>query len=571
MISLLPSTVTGGLPETVLLLGALADSGLDTRLWSLTRGAVAAERTDRVDHPEQAAVWGLGLVAALEHPRLWGGLVDLPPTLDETAADRLMAVLTSGGDGQEDQLAVRPTGVFVRRMVPAPLKGAPPARSWRPDGTVLITDGTGLAGAHVARHLARQGAAHLLLTESRPVPEARRRELEAELAALGATVTVAACDCADPGALAAVLAAVPERHPLTAVVHCAELLEEGLLEDLDPASFERVLRAKATPARILHELTEHLPLSAFVLFSSFPATFGGSAGLGAYAAAGAYLDALAAHRAARGLAATSIAYGYWAGSATQSRGAEFEQARQDRLRQRGLPALAPDTAVAALRQALDHDETAIAVVGLDWERFHPRFTAGRPSPLLAEQPEVRRLRERAASAVPAVVTGELARLPSAERERALLRLVRAEIAAVLGHADPEAVDARRGFLAQGMDSLTTVELANRLSAAVGRRVGPRTVLDAGDPAALAGRLNALLGGGDGGPATAPDAAAGMGGASPDSLGALFLESVRQERAGEFLGFLTAAARFRPVFGGPGPAERPAIVPLTSGTGGGQRP
>ncbi|MCC5481340.1 SDR family NAD(P)-dependent oxidoreductase, partial [Streptomyces barringtoniae] len=180
-------------------------------LWCATRGAVSVSPSERLENPEQALVWGLGRVASMEHGERWGGLFDLPSAAgdeaDERSLRRLADVLAAAGD--EDQLALRPAGVFVRRLVRAPLDRSPVVRDWRPGGTVLVTGGTGALGAHVARWLARNGAGHLLLT-SRSGPDAPGAgELRAELAALGAEVTVAACDVADRTALTGLLAAIP--------------------------------------------------------------------------------------------------------------------------------------------------------------------------------------------------------------------------------------------------------------------------------------------------------------------------------------------------------------------------
>ncbi|MYU18886.1 SDR family NAD(P)-dependent oxidoreductase, partial [Streptomyces sp. SID8361] len=241
---------------------------------------------------DQAAVWGLGRVAGLEAPERWGGLVDLPRTLDSRALERLTAVI-SGATG-EDEVAVRPSGVFARRVVRA-VAGAESGEAWKPSGTVLVTGGTGALGAHVARWLARAGAEHLLLVSRRGPAAEGVDKLRAQLAESGARVTVAACDVGDRAALAGMLARVPEEFPLTAVVHTAGVLDDGVLDGLSVERFQGVLRAKSEAAWQLHELTRELDLSAFVLFSSFSATVGG-AGQGNYAAANAFLDALAERR-----------------------------------------------------------------------------------------------------------------------------------------------------------------------------------------------------------------------------------------------------------------------------------
>ncbi|MBI0383628.1 SDR family NAD(P)-dependent oxidoreductase, partial [Streptomyces albiflaviniger] len=309
-------------------------------------------------------VWGLGRVAGLEAPERWGGLVDLPQTPDGRALERLTALI-SGATG-EDEVAVRASGVFARRVVRAAV-GAEGEEAWQPSGTVLVTGGTGALGAHVARWLARAGAEHLLLVSRRGPAAEGVDKLRAQLAELGARVTVAACDVGDREALAGLLARVPEEFPLTAVVHTAGVLDDGVLDGLSVDRFEGVLRAKSEAAWHLHELTRELDLSAFVLFSSFSATVGG-AGQGNYAAANAFLDALAEHRRAEGLPATSVAWGPWAdgGMATQ------DAAVSGRMERFGLPAMEPELAVTAMARAVNQSDTCPVITDIDW----PRFTAG---------------------------------------------------------------------------------------------------------------------------------------------------------------------------------------------------
>ncbi|MFF2198009.1 type I polyketide synthase, partial [Streptomyces sp. NPDC058157] len=461
-----------GLALTTLLVQALGDAETTAPLWCATRGAVAVGRSDTPAVPEQATVWGLGRSAALDHPDRWGGLVDLPATLDERAAHRLVRVLAHE-KGDEDQVAVRASGTFVRRLsralAPAPAPSAPADRTWRPHGTVLITGGTGALGAHVARHLARGGADHLVLTSRRGPEAPGARELAAEIEELGARVTITACDLTDREQLAKLLGTLPEdHHPLTAVVHAAGLPQFTPTDTLTPADLAAVLAAKAAGARHLDELLADRDLDAFVLFSSVAAAWG-SGSQAAYCAANAHLDALAEQRRARGLAATSVAWGPWA-DAGMAGGEEAEA----HLRRRGLPAMAPDTAIAALQRALDLDETTVVVADVHWDRFAPAFTLARPSALLADLPEARTALAAtgpaadgagaAGDAAPSRAAG-LAALPAAERRRVLLDLVRAEVARALGHSGPSAVVAERSFKDQGLDTLTRVEQRHRLSGA----------------------------------------------------------------------------------------------------------
>ncbi|MER5516937.1 type I polyketide synthase [Streptomyces sp. NPDC002763] len=469
--------VPAGLAATLDLVRALADTG--TALWLVTSGAVAATPADRLRHPEQAMLWGLGRTLALEQPKLFGGIVDLPEDPGR-GLDRLAALLA----GSEDQAAVRDTGLLVPRLAHAPLGGRTPARPWQPTGTVLVTDGLGPMGLPVARWLAAGGAQALVLTTDDPAATAPDD--------LGVPVTVSTCDPADGTALAELLAAVPADTPLTAVVHTAGTLRSGPLAGTDLDEIAATLDAKVRGAANLHRLTGEL--DAFVLFSSVAATWGGSE-QGAFAAANAYLDALAQHRQARGLPATAVAWGPWEGAGFGADDADTEARRREELRRRGVLALPPQEALAALADAVRHADTTVTVADVDWAGFAPAFTAARPSPLLGDLPEVR-------DALTAV-TGEpdaaesrladrLGALPEADQQRELVELVRREVAVVLGHGDPESLPTGRPFTDLGFDSLAAVNLRNRLGAATGVRLSASAVFDHPTPAGLADHLRRQL-------------------------------------------------------------------------------
>ncbi|MGW4526679.1 type I polyketide synthase [Amycolatopsis sp. NPDC004378] len=464
-----------GLQLSVELVQALGDAGVPAPLWLLTRGAVSTGRSDRLTGPEQAQVWGLGRVVGLEHPDRWGGLVDLPEDLDERALSRLCRVLAGATD--EDQVAIRASGVLVRRLVPAPL-GARPEAEWRTGGTALVTGGTGALGAHVARWLAGAGAGHLVLTSRRGPDAEGAAELREELTALGAEVTIAACDVADRDALAALLADV---GPVRTVVHAAGVGRSAPLAGTDLAEVAATMCAKVAGAVNLDAL---LPgdLDAFVLFSSNAGVWGGG-GQGAYAAANAYLDALAQHRRDRGLTATSVAWGAWAGAGMTG------DDSGEQLRRRGVRAMDPALALTVLRQALSADETFLAVADMDWARFAPAFTAARPRPLLDELPEVRQALEETPSEAESPFVQRLSEQSEAARAEALLDLVRAETAAVLGYPGPGSVEPDRAFRDLGVDSLIALEVRNRLVAATGLKLPAVVLFDHPDPR----RLAALLG------------------------------------------------------------------------------
>ncbi|GAA1133704.1 hypothetical protein GCM10009577_66820 [Streptomyces javensis] len=487
-----------GLARNVGLIQSLGDAGIAAPLWLATTGAVSVSGSDPLDSPAQAATWGLGRVVALEHPQRWGGLIDLPGGLDERTADRLCAALSgiAGDSGPEDQLALRDAGVFVRRLVRAPLR-TPGRESWKPHGTVLITGGTGGLGAQVARWLARSGAEHLVLTSRRGMAAPGAAGLRDELIALGeggVRVTVAACDVRDRDEVAALLRRITTGgDPVHAVFHAAGVVEFSQLADSTVADFAEMADGKVLGAAHLDALLDQDHLEAFVLFSSIAATWG-SGGQSAYAAANAHLDALAEHREARGLPATSVAWGPWADHGMIEHGEVAEH-----LSRRGLPAMAPELAVAALSEALHTGETSLVLADVRWDRFVPGFTAARPRPLIGELPEVR---DALATTAAPDTTGpddvadtflaSLAGLTGEGLDRALRDLVHAQAAAVLGHSSSDAVAGGRPFKELGFDSLTAVELRNRLAAVTGLDLPATLVFDYPAPAPLAEYLRGEL-------------------------------------------------------------------------------
>ncbi|NEC91814.1 type I polyketide synthase [Streptomyces sp. SID12501] len=478
-------TVPAGVAATLTAAQAVADTDGTAPLWCLTRGAVAAH--DGFDDPngpcpEQAQVWGLGRVVGMETPAMWGGLIDLPPRLAPADADALCAVLAAPGDEQE--WALRETGPRVRRLTRAPRVGG---AAWKPGGSVLITGGTGALGAHVARRLAREGARHLVLTGRRGPDAPGAAELAAELRQSGAEVTVAACDVADREALASVLAAIPAAHPLTAVVHAAGVSSLARFSALTPADLAATAAGKVDGARHLDELLRDHDLDAFVLFSSAAAVWGG-ARQGAYAAANAHLDALAARRRARGLPATCVSWGSWAD------GGMVDVKTQRVFDRIGLRAMAPRTALTALFDAVGAGEPQLTVSDMDWQAFATGFTLARRRPLLDDIPEAA-LPTPPAGTVPTAVSAlaeRLTGLTDRDRDRLLLNLVRSAAATALGHQSPDAVGTFDAFRDLGLDSVTAVDLRNRLATDTGLRLPTTLAFDHPTPAAVAAELRTRL-------------------------------------------------------------------------------
>ncbi len=441
----------GGRSGCVRVLGALKEAVAgDSRLVVVTRGAVAAPDPD----PWGAAVWGLVRSAQAEHPGRFV-LVDV----EGGALPEELAV-------DEPQLAVRDGRLLAPRLVRAEAGGE--AELDFGVGTVLVTGGTGGLGAVVARHLReRHGVRDLVLVSRRGPQAPGAAELAAELGC-----RVEACDVADRGALAALLDSIAD---LTAVVHTAGVMDDGTLESLDDERLEEVLRPKADGAWNLHELTRERGLSAFVMFSSAITVLGG-AGQGNYAAANSFLDALAAHRLAEGLPATSLAWGLW-GRATGMGGATSAAERERRGEQiharMGMLPLDTDRGLELFDLACASAEAHLVPVRLDLAALRAQARDGLMAPMLRGLVRVPARRAAAGGSL----ARRLAETPEAEREGVVLDLVRAQVAAVLGDSGPEAVEPERAFKELGFDSLAAVELRNRLGQASGLRLPATLVFD----------------------------------------------------------------------------------------------
>ncbi|MER7439076.1 beta-ketoacyl reductase, partial [Pseudonocardia alni] len=333
-----------------------------SRLVLVTRGAVTAAGEPVADLAA-AAVWGLVRSAQTENPGAFG-LLDLDPAAAVPATGALPVALSP----DEPQLAVRGDDVLAARLTRA---GAPTgATTWSTEGTVLVTGGTGGLGGLLARHLvATHGVRHLLLTSRSGADAPGAAELVAELEGHGARVSVAACDVTDADAVTALVADVPGAHPLRAVVHTAGILDDGVLSSLTPGRLARVLAPKVDGAWNLHRATAGLDLDAFVLFSSVAGVFGG-AGQANYAAGNAFLDALAAHRAAAGLPATALAWGPWQQGLGMT--ADLDQRDVARAAAAGMPLLTADEGLALFDAAPATGDPALVTARLDLAAFRAR-------------------------------------------------------------------------------------------------------------------------------------------------------------------------------------------------------
>ncbi|MGV4989114.1 SDR family NAD(P)-dependent oxidoreductase, partial [Streptomyces sp. NRAIS4] len=462
----------------------LADERLESSRLVLVGGA------DLVGSP----VWGTVRAAQVEHPGRFV-LLDADAPVRAAAHRRELARALASG---EPQLRLHDGEYTAARLVKAQSAEVAPA-ALDPDGTVLVTGASGGLARLLARHLVTEhGARHLLLTSRRGADADGMTELVAELGELGTAVRVEACDIADRDAVTALLASVPADRPLTAVVHTAAVLDDGIVESLTPERMDRVLAPKADGALHLHELTRDLPLRAFVLYSSLSGTLGG-AGLANYATSNAFLDGLARHRRALGLPALSLGWGLWdQSSGMASRLGDVDMARMSRAGAAPMPA---EEALALFDLALGaaEDDAVLYPARLDTAELRRQAAAGGMPALFRAVVRAPAAPARRGSAAADTGTGggsdwteRLTGLTAEDQERLLLDLVGEHVAGVLGHATTEQVRPRRAFRELGFDSLTAVELRNRLKAATGLRLPPTLVFDHPNPEALARKLRAEL-------------------------------------------------------------------------------
>ncbi len=477
----------------------LADERLaQSRLVFVTLRAVAARADEDDPDPAAAPIWGMVRSAQSENPDRFT-LIDL----DEEGGWSELAVALGC---EEAQVAVREGELMAPRLarVPRARIAERTGLALDPDGTVLITGGTGGVGRWLARHLVLQhGVRHLLLA-SRSGREADGAvAIEEELAGLGAHASCVACDVSDREQVRDLLASISAAHPLCAVMHLAVVLDDGVIESLSPERLARVFAPKVHAAWHLHELTRHIDLAAFVLFSSVACTFG-NPGQGNYAAANAFLDALAAHRGVHGLPGISLAWGPWAQGGIAAE--DIGRAGVARIGRAGFRTLEVEQGLELFDLAQRLPDALLVPVKLDSASLRALARAGELPALLRDLVRIRvsAQSEDARESLLRRVTA----VPERERERVALDVVREEVAAVLAYGSPAMIDPDRVFKELGFDSLTAVELRNRLNAATGLRLPATLIFDHPTAAALAAHLLALI---------APDAGAAGGDIDPAEL------------------------------------------------------
>ncbi|SCE12284.1 type I polyketide synthase [Streptomyces sp. DvalAA-19] len=542
----------------------LADDGTArTPLVVLTRGATGPLGARSADLGA-AAVRGMVSAAQLEHPDRFV-LLDIDGPDPDGLGGALADLLATG----EPRAALRGGVLYAPRLIRPPATTAPAPASAEaarsagafgpPEGTVLLSGGGALA-AVLARHLvAAHGVRHLLVLSRRGADAPGMPELTAELAEAGAELTSVRCDVTDHQALAAVLAAIPERHPLCAVVHTAGALDDGLLDGLTGERVAAVLRPKLDAAHHLDRLTRGADLSAFVVFSSAAGVLG-SPGQASYSAANAALDALVAERRRLGLPGLSLAWGPWERASGMT--AELGGADRRRIDRRGARGISDEEAMALLDTVCAAD-AAPPEDGSPVVLAHLDLTARGDGPV---HPMLRSLVRRGPAATtgakgtPSAAAALRHRLDTAadapERELILREIVLAQAAEVLGHTDSGALSATAPFLSVGFDSLTAVELRNRLAALTGLRLRPSAVFDSATPAALAARLATEARTEDTPrPATAPAPVTGAAASSTatsdtdtdDPVSVLFRRACALGRIDEGIALLKNASALRPAF------------------------
>jgi NADP-dependent 3-hydroxy acid dehydrogenase YdfG/acyl carrier protein len=500
---------------------------VDSRLVVTTRLGVATESAE-VPDPVAAAVWGLVRAAHTEHP----GRVLLADL--DTEADLPLGVLDPVVAVDEWQIALRGDRVLVPRLAIVADPGENPTRSLDPDGTVVITGGTGTLGSLVAWHLVTAHGVRSLVVASRRGPSAdHAAELVKSLEELGARVEVVACDVADRDQVRDLLSRVPVDAPLTGVVHTAGVLDDGVITALEPHRIDRVFGPKVDAAVHLDELTREFDLAAFVIFSSASGILG-NAGQGNYAAANTFLDALAIRRRAAGYPAVSLAWGLWAEASGMT-----EHLDTTRMARSGIKALEPAAALRMLDAGLSSSRPVLVPLGIDLAglRAHARSNGAVPPILRGLVGSVRRATASVATALPSRLAG----LDRPARLAALAELVRTEAAAELGHRTTEAITQDRPFRELGFDSLTAVGLRNRLTTATGRRLPATLIYDHETPGAVAHLLLSEMD-----TELSPDRAAERG-VAEHTIGEVYRTLLAQGRDREMQLFGASAAATRPTF------------------------
>ncbi|NES23647.1 MAG: SDR family NAD(P)-dependent oxidoreductase, partial [Symploca sp. SIO3E6] len=464
-IGTLEKTQQWGCGSVLHLLQTVLKTSSVPQIWLVTRGAQPV-----LSHQEKLAVaasplWGLGRVISLENAQLWGGLVDLDPQIPEYEVEKLLQLLVN--NPEEDHLALRGEQAYVARLVQQSYQTCEQPLLLGSDATYLITGGLGALGLQTAQWLVEKGVRNIVLT-GRSAPSATAQDIIDKLEQAGAQVRVLLGDIAVEQDVAQIIEQIQTSLPIIkGIIHAAGILDDATLQHLSWENFAKVIAPKVRGTWNLHQLTQNLPLDFFVCFSSM-ASLIGSPGQGNYAAANAFMDALAYYRRGRGLSGLSINWGAW-GSGGMA--ASLAAQHQNRIHTSGINDIAPEQGMYALDRLLGNQAQTgqIGVISVEWPLLAQQWSNLNNGSLLRgllAQDELQP-KDTLPKKLEQEILEKLETAPVANRQEILRGYIRGQVAKLLGLSSAQLPQVNLGFMEMGMDSLTTVELKNRLQAQLG--------------------------------------------------------------------------------------------------------
>ncbi|NEO53136.1 MAG: SDR family NAD(P)-dependent oxidoreductase [Okeania sp. SIO3B5] len=471
----LESSQIWGCGSVVHLLQTLLKNPRVPELWLITRGSqsVLSNTENQITGLAASPLWGLGRVVSNEHPQLWGGLIDLDPqspAADET--EMLWQLLVN--QQEEDHLALRGKNTYVARLVDKDTPEFAQPLSLSSDGSYLITGGLGALGLHTAQWLVEKGAKNIVLTGRRPPTEKVTESLK-QLEEKGCQVRVLLGDVAVEAELEKILEQIQTSMPtLKGIIQSAGVLDDGTIQQMNWERFAKVMSPKVIGTWHLHKLTQNLPLDFFVCFSSI-ASMLGSLGQGNYAAANAFMDALASYRRSQGLSGLAINWGAWA---SEGMAARLAVEHQNRMHNSGITEIAPKEGKYALDLLLTKKSATaqVGVAGIQWQVLAESWSGIKINSLLREllQQEEWLEQDTRKQKVKGEFLAKLEEASNEKRQEILIEYIRGEVAQVLGFSSSKLPEVNVGLMEMGMDSLMTVELKNRLQNQLGTKL-PETI------------------------------------------------------------------------------------------------
>jgi acyl transferase domain-containing protein/acyl-CoA synthetase (AMP-forming)/AMP-acid ligase II len=467
-----------GVHDLLLLVQYLCRSQWRGKLWIITQATQHVGAMQRV-LPDQAPLWGFGKCIGMEHPEFWGGLLDLPDTLENGDWNALVPIVT--GDGLEDLLALRAHHLYAARLIPAPAPPSPLPLQLRTDATYLITGGLGGVGLKAAKRLADRGARRIILT-SRNLPSESARAEISRIATSGCLVDIVQADIATPEGVDALMQQCTPDRPLRGIIHAAGIESFGTLEQITTEELEKALAAKVYGSWLLAQAIRNsaYTLDFFICTASIASVWG-SIMQAAYAAGNAYLDAFCAARKIEGLPATAISYGPWA---EVGMGAANTEAL-DWMRSRGIRPLSPQLALDAMENAAATTQTGVTIVDVNWNTFKELAEVQRPRPIFARLGATPVTENDAGPA--SAFTVQLSSVKPGEQTQTVRDAIRQRLAKVLG-CHPGELHDDTSFFDVGMDSLMTVEFRNAIQKWTGIKLSVSLVYEHHNIAALAAYL-----------------------------------------------------------------------------------